>query len=102
MGKAFVERRPAGFYLAGTRIPIDSIVRDYWSGETVEAMCSHFPAAGRDRIEGALDFYLANREEVDSSIAEREQVERAFRASHPAPEALKRRVEQARAGEPAK
>jgi uncharacterized protein (DUF433 family) len=92
----YVERRPEGFYLSGSRVPLDCLVREYWQGEQPESIRQHFPALTLEQVFGALTFYLANKEEVDVSIRKGEEVEDAFAAFHPIPEELKKRLERAR------
>ena len=38
MDQNYVERRDGGFYLVGSRVPLDAIVREYWSDELPEAI----------------------------------------------------------------
>ena len=43
MEKEFIERRDAGFYVIGSRVPIDRIVWEYRNGEDPETTQAHFP-----------------------------------------------------------
>jgi uncharacterized protein (DUF433 family) len=92
----FVEHRESGFYLVGSRVPIDRIVREYRDGEQPEAIRSHYPTLSLEQVNGAIAFYLGHKEEVEKVIAEREQVEAEFRKSHPTPAHLKAKIERAR------
>lgn len=67
MENNFVERRSAGFYLAGSRVPIDCIVHEYGNGEPEESIRAHYPALSLEHVHGAIAFYLANRDEVDAA-----------------------------------
>ena len=42
MGKEYVEQRDGGYYVAGTRISLDSIVHAFVRGESPEAICQNF------------------------------------------------------------
>jgi uncharacterized protein (DUF433 family) len=93
MEKSYVERRPAGFYLVGRRVPFDCVVREYWNGEPPECIRQHYPTLSPEQVFGAIAFYLGHKAEVDTVIAERERVEDSFRESHPLPPELKERLE---------
>ena len=72
-------------------------MKEYWKGESPESIRQHFPVLTLAQIFGALAFYLANQEEVDASIRLHEAVEDDFSASHPVPEEIQKRLEDARA-----
>jgi uncharacterized protein (DUF433 family) len=57
----YVEERDGGYYIAGTRISLDSIVHAFQDGESPEGILRSFPMAGPlVRIYGAITFYLEN------------------------------------------
>lgn len=74
----FVERRDASFYVAGSRVPLACIVREFQNGQSPEAMRSAFPTLTLEEVYGAITFYLGNRDEVDEDLAAREREEDAF------------------------
>lgn len=37
------ERRESGFYVTGSRVPMDRIIREYSNGEDPETIRSHYP-----------------------------------------------------------
>jgi uncharacterized protein (DUF433 family) len=43
MDRDFVENRSGSFYLVGSRVPLDFIVREFQRGESPEAIRSHYP-----------------------------------------------------------
>ena len=43
MAGNFIEHRDSGYYLVGSRVPIDRIVWEYRDGEQPEAIRSHYP-----------------------------------------------------------
>ena len=96
MNPNYVERRPEGFYLSGSRVPLDCLVREFWQGEQPDSIRRHFPTLTLEQVIGALAFYLANRKEVEASIHQHEAIEDRFAASHPVPEDLKKRLEASR------
>ena len=92
----FVERRGDSFYLAGSRIPLACIVREFQDGQSPEAIRSAFPTLTLEQVYGAITFYLGHRSEVDVDLAARDREENAFSEAHPAPADLKEKLERAR------
>jgi uncharacterized protein (DUF433 family) len=70
MTKEYVENRNGGYYIAGTRVSLDSVVYAFLRGESPEGIGEFFPALRLEQIFGALTFYLANREVVDRYLGE--------------------------------
>jgi len=96
MNREFVERRDGSFYLAGSRVPLAHLIREFQHGELPEAIRSHYPTLTLEQVYGAITFYLGSKEEVEADIAERERVEDEFAKTHPAPVDLKKKLERAR------
>ena len=96
MNREFVERRDGSFYLAGSRVPLAHLVREFQHGELPEAIRSHYPTLTLEQVYGAITFYLGSKEEVEADIAERERVEDEFAETHAAPADLKQKLERAR------
>lgn len=96
MNREFVERRDGSFYLAGSRVPLAHLVREFQHGELPEAIRSHYPTLTLEQVYGAITFYLGSKEEVEADVAERERVEDEFTDTHPAPADLKQKLERAR------
>ena len=95
MDPQFVERRDDGFYLVGSRVPLDCVVREFRDGQSPEAIRSDFPTLSLEQVYGAITFYLGHKEDVDNDVAARERVEDAFTEAHPAPSHLKERLARA-------
>jgi uncharacterized protein (DUF433 family) len=97
MNNEYVQQRDGGYYLAGTRVSLDSIVYSFNEGQSPEAIQEDFPLLRRSQIYGAIAFYLDNQAEIDTYL---EQTEREFEGnSIPLSEsnpALWKRIEQAR------
>ncbi|MBZ5624670.1 MAG: DUF433 domain-containing protein [Acidobacteriia bacterium] len=96
MGNEFVERRDGSLYVIGSRVPIARIVWEYRNGEDPDTIRSHYPTLSLEQVNGAITFYLSNKEEVDKDTAERKRVEDEFTKTHPAPPHLKEKLERAR------
>jgi uncharacterized protein (DUF433 family) len=70
MSREYVEVRDGGFYLAGSRVSLASIVYEHREGATAEAIRRNFPTLSIEQIHGAIAFYLAHREETDVYLHE--------------------------------
>ncbi len=69
----YVEQREGGYYIAGTRIGLDSIILAFKDGESPEAILESFPMAGPlVRVYGAITFYLENTEKVERYLRDQE------------------------------
>ena len=65
----YVEEREGGYYVARTRIALDSIVLAFKNGASPETILQSFPEAGPlERIYGAITFYLANKDRVEAYL----------------------------------
>jgi uncharacterized protein (DUF433 family) len=73
MTKEYVEHRDGGYYIAGSRVSLDSIVYEYLSGSSAEAIQQAFPTVSLEDVYGAIAFYLANRSKVEEYLAQGEQ-----------------------------
>jgi uncharacterized protein (DUF433 family) len=93
MPQEFIERRESGLYIIGSRIPIDRVVWEYRNGEEPIAIQLHYPTLTLDEVNGAIDFYLAHKEEVEAVMAENERAVEKFRRAHPNPPGLKETLE---------
>lgn len=96
MSNEFVERRESGFYVAGSRVPIDRIVSEYRSGEDPVTIQSHYPTLRLEQVEGAIAFYNAHTAEVEASMAERRAAEEAYVRENPMPLEVRERLAQIR------
>jgi uncharacterized protein (DUF433 family) len=75
--KDYVEQREGGYYLADSRIGLDSIVARFKEGASAESIFRSFPAAGSlEKIYGAITFYLSNKEAVDAYLCRQETLVR--------------------------
>ena len=66
MEKCYVEKRNAGYWVAGTRVSLDSLVLavlDGLSPETIVVEC--FPVLTLEQVYGAITYYLAHRADMD-------------------------------------
>jgi len=74
----YIERRNGGFYVAGTRVSLDSIVYSFKAGDSPETIRQNFSSLSLEQVYGAIAFYLAQEQEVDANIREGEaEIERS-------------------------
>lgn len=87
MNKQYVEQRDGGYWVAGTRVSLDSIAYAFLSGQTAESIAQSFPVLTLEQVYGAIAFYLANRSEIDAylekSEADFEAMRQASRQADP-------------------
>jgi uncharacterized protein (DUF433 family) len=75
MEKTYIEQRDGGYWIAGTRILLDSIVYAFKRGVAPESLQRAFPLLTLEEIYGAITFYLAHAQEIDAYL---EQAEAEF------------------------
>jgi uncharacterized protein (DUF433 family) len=84
----YVDERNGGFYVAGSRVSLDSVVYAYLRGESSIGIAESFTSLSLDQINGAIKYYLANRADVDAYLKcqeiKFEQMRRESRAKDPA------------------
>lgn len=87
MSSGYVEERDGGFWIAGTRVSLDSLVYAFLNGQTAESIAQCFPTLRLEQVYGAITFYLAHREEIDRHLqrarADYEALRRAARDADP-------------------
>ncbi len=69
MSGQYIEQRDGGYYIAGARVSLDSIVYAFLEGQTAESIAQSFPVLSLEQVYGAIAFYLANRANVDAYLA---------------------------------
>ena len=50
MAKDYIEQRNGGYFIAGTRVSLDSLVYAFLRGESPEGIAELFPALGSNRF----------------------------------------------------
>ena len=97
MAREYIERRDGNYYVAGTRISLDSIVHAFRRGESPEAICQNFELLRLEEVYGAIAFYLANQRDLDAYlIGQNEKWAEGKRNSEPLPAGLRERLMRAR------
>ncbi len=98
MERHYVEKRDQGYWVAGSRVSLDSVVVAFLNGlspETIAAEC--FPTLTLEQVYGVITYYLAHRDEVDAYL---QQADHAFetlrQTTHQADPAFTAKLAQAR------
>ena len=66
MHSEYIEQRNGGYYVAGTRISLDSVVHAFNQGESPEQIVEDFPLVDSlARVYGTIAFYLDHKAEID-------------------------------------
>jgi len=69
MDKTYIEHREGGYWVAGTRVSLDSIVYAFKRGAAPETIKRSFPVLSLEEIYGSITFYLAHEQEIDAYLA---------------------------------
>jgi len=72
MQREHVEMRNGGYYLAGSRVSLASIIYEYRDGVAPEAIRENFPTLSLEQIHAAITFYLGHQEETEALRRSRE------------------------------
>lgn len=72
MEKKYVEKRNGGYYVAGTRVSLDSIVYSFREGTSPESIRYSFSVLALEEVYGAIAFYLRNQKKIDKYLVESE------------------------------
>jgi uncharacterized protein (DUF433 family) len=69
----YIEKRNGGFYVAGARVSLDSIVYSFRDGDSPGTIQQNFSSLTLEQVYGAIAFFLAHEQEVDANIREGEE-----------------------------
>ena len=65
----YIERRNGGYYVAGTRVSLESVVFAFRRGDSPERILERYPLLVKPaRVYGAIAFYLDHQKEVDAYL----------------------------------
>jgi uncharacterized protein (DUF433 family) len=97
MAKEYIEERDGNYYVAGTRISLDSIVHAFRRGESPETICQNFELLRLEEVYGAIAYYLANQPDIDTYLnRQTEKWAAGKRNAEPLPANLRERLMRAR------
>lgn len=72
MAHEYIDQRNGGYYVAESRVSLDSIVYAFRGGESPETIQQNFPTLTLEQVYGAIAFYLSRQAEIDANIQEGE------------------------------
>lgn len=97
MANAYVEECNDGYYLADTRISLDSIVECFNEGLSPETILGEFETLTLAQVYGGITFYLENQSAIDACrMRQQQRFDAARRNAAPLPESLRQRLVTAR------
>jgi uncharacterized protein (DUF433 family) len=93
MATEYIEQRDGNYYVAGTRVSLDSIVHGFRRGESPETICQNFELLHLEEVYGAIAYYLAHQAEIDAYLVrQNEKWAEGKRSSEPLPASLRQRL----------
>ena len=93
----YIDHRDGGYWVAGTRVSLDSIVYAFLNGQTAESIARSFDVLSLEQVYGAIAFYLSRRSEIDTYLEQgREEFDHQYRTARDADEAFYKKIEEAR------
>ena len=97
VNKEYVVKRDDGYWIADTRVSLDSIVYAFRRGASPEGIQRSFPLLSLEQIYGAITFYLAHQGELNASLKQaEEEFERIRQKSRQANPELYDKLDEAR------
>lgn len=103
MVREYIEQRDGGYYFAGSRVSLDSVVYQFLSGESPEGIVQAFPSLSLEQVYGGITFYLSRRDEIDASLKQSDhRFEKLAAASRKANPLFYAKLEAARRATPSR
>jgi uncharacterized protein (DUF433 family) len=94
----YVEIRDGGYYVADTRIGLDTLVYDFRRGKSPEAILKAYPALrSLAKVYGAITFVLEHPSEIEAYLKDQECVLDELKTQYPMSQDMIHRFEQAKA-----
>lgn len=69
MARDYIEKRDGAYWVAGTRVSLDSVVYAFLRGAAPEGIAQSYPVLSLEEVYGAIAFYLANQAEIDAMLS---------------------------------
>jgi uncharacterized protein (DUF433 family) len=82
MSRVYVERREGSYWIADSRVSLDSVVyafKDGLSPETIQQ--EYFSVLSLEQVYGAVTYYLAHRIEIDAYLEQAKSEYESLRAT---------------------
>src|SRR6266545_168681 len=68
IAKDYVEQHDEAYWIAGTRVSLDSVVYAFLEGLSLESIVDSFDTLTLEEVYGALAFYLGHRDDIDAYL----------------------------------
>ena len=68
MNKAYVEWRDEGYWIANSRVSLDTIVYAFLDGQSPESIAQSLPTLTLEQVYGAIAFFLAHQPEIETYL----------------------------------
>jgi uncharacterized protein (DUF433 family) len=82
----YIEVRNGGYYVAGSRIGLDVVVRDFRNGRSADAIFEAYPAIGSlAKVYGVITFVLEHPAEIDAYLEDQKRLFRELQVNSPLP-----------------
>lgn len=97
MAKEYIEERDGNYYVAGTRVSLDSIVHAFRRRESPETISQDFEQLRLEEVYGAIANSLANQANIDAYLVRQNEMRaEGRRDAEPLPASLRERLMRAR------
>ncbi len=97
MSKEYVEQRDGSYYLAATRVSLDSLLHAFRRGESPETIRENFEVLELEEVYGGIAYYLANQSSMDAYLLrQRQKWTDGRRNAESLPASLRQRLTRAR------
>jgi uncharacterized protein (DUF433 family) len=94
----YVELRNGGYYVADTRIGLDTLVHDFRRGRSPEAILESYPALrSLAKVYGAITFILEHPSEIEAYLKDQERIFEEIKTQYPMSQDLVSRFDRAKA-----
>jgi uncharacterized protein (DUF433 family) len=93
----YIEQREGAYFIAGSRVSLDSVVHGFLNGDSPESIRDNFPTLTLEQVYGAITYYLGHQDEVDTYLgAGHQEFEQGRRSQTHLSSELRTRLDQAR------
>jgi hypothetical protein len=93
----YVEIRNQAYYVAGTRIGLDVVIREFRDGRSPEEIFDAYASIGSlSKVYGAITFILEHPKEIDSYLEAQDDNWEAFKTRNPLSSDMIERFERAK------
>ena len=72
MARDYVDQHDGGYWIAGTRVSLDSVVYTFLEGLSAESIVDSYETVTLEQVYGAIAYYLGHRTEIDDYLKQSE------------------------------